>query len=158
MATKTENGNERRSIALALFAAGVGSGRIASAAGMRSAIECYKLADQFIAASAQVEAGAVEVESTGPQLADCSAPNQPVNFPHNLVSRRFGDAGLVNRVSQWLNKRPRDKDGNEPSGIVEQFNRDFTGAFPFPDDAVAPAPWTKTEIALARKLLPQYAS
>ena len=79
----------------------------ANIAAERLALASYRKAESFLSVRGRVRSGELEAtEPTGPQLADCSAPNLKKTHPHNLVSQRFGDLKRVEQIKAWLDKNP----------------------------------------------------
>lgn len=114
--------------------------------GERDAIQAYREAEAFLAVRKKLKAG--ELKATvpeGPQLADCSAPNQKRTHPHNLVSQRFGDLAKVNRIKQWLDRNPTPE--NEPEQLLQKLSHEF------PDLG-----WDMPTVNVARAIFPAYAA
>ena len=67
------------------------------------AAECYRDAEAFLTVAERVRAGeAPAAKPTGPQLADCCAPNLKATHPINMVSQRFGKLDRVQEIHDRL--------------------------------------------------------
>lgn len=102
--------------------------------GEPEALDSYRKAENFIAVRRRVRAGELKSQApTGPQLADCCAPNLPRTHPLNLVAAQYtdrrtgmtvaGDLAKVNRIKVWLDRNPTpEKDAEElPGRLAKEF-------------------------------------
>lgn len=121
--------------------------------GTRShAIAAYRQATDFVAVRQAVKAGELSAKPpTGPQLADCCAPNLPATHPLNMVSARYeerkhgnatgrvvkGDLGKVQKIAQWLLEHP--------TATPDQF-----------DIAFPNLNWDGPQLNVARDVFPSY--
>lgn len=138
-----EKMTELDEIALQIYAQRPSASRIS---GESDALDCYRRADAFMAVRAKVRKGELKAaKPTGPQLADCSAPNLRKNHPLNLVSSRYGDLARVSRIAQWLEAHPTPE--RDPEELVIAFNREHGGL-----------DWALPEISTARLVFPTYAT
>jgi hypothetical protein len=111
-------------------------------AGEQLAIDCYRRAETFLVAREKIRNGTASLAKPDTTLSDCRAPNQPKNFPLNLVSQAFGNLSQVNRIAKWL-------EGHPPTDDDAEFVGQFKTAFPEHN-------WPMPEINRARVLFPNY--
>ena len=121
--------------------------------GEKEVREAYVKAQTFLDVRARVHAGELATkEPTGPQLADCCAPNLPKTHPINLVAAAHtdrkgtahaGDLSRVAKINKFLNENPTPE--KEPDELVDKFARTF------PDLG-----WDLAQIATARQTFPAY--
>lgn len=112
--------------------------------GTASAVAAFRNAAAFLAVRDKMRSGGLTSDkATGPQLADCCAPNLPKTHPHNMVSSRFGNLDRVQKVKAWLDAHPTPE--SEPETLIPDINR----AFP-------EISWDLPTINTARTLFPFY--
>lgn len=79
----------------------------------------------FIDARSDFESGKLDTRThEGPELSDCSCPNEKKTHPHNLVSKRFGNLERVKKVLAELeaDKRIEAYESGDISWSVSQTN------------------------------------
>lgn len=136
-----EKNPELDELAFRIYCEHVGTSR----GGDKLVIDSYRKAETFISVREKIRNGTMQLEKPDAGLlADCCAPNQPPNFPLNLISQQHGDLVQVNRIAKWLSSNPPTDD--EPE-LVARFNRAFPGYA-----------WPGPEINRARVVFPAFAN
>lgn len=105
-------------------------------------IDCYRKAELWVSTRDKIRAGTATTAKPDTILADCRAPNQPKNFPLNMVSQAHGDLNKVNRIAKWFQANPPTDDQDE---LEARFTRDF------PELS-----WPTAELNRARNLFPHF--
>ena len=142
-----------------LFSGFIGRG-IPATQFKQAGAKSFQAAQEFLSLSDQIRAGEISIQSPasqGPQLADCCAPNLDENHPFNLMSQRFALDGVpadqiqkktaetINRIRAIYNRLKDVHPENYPDDDKKIFKEEGVS-------------WTKQEVAIAKKLFPQFAS
>lgn len=108
------------------------------------ATQAYARAAEFLKVQKKMQSGGLSHDkANGPRLSNCCAPNLHKRHPHNLVSQRFGDLNLVQKINAWLASNPTPE--TDPEEILPRLRRDF------PELG-----WGLPDINTARAIFPAY--